>query len=79
MLSGGGEGVDVVFEADPGDEGGAKGEVEESLVGDREDDEGRGEGEEQYDEAVEVVIVWLQAMEEGNSEGCNFSTVRACW
>ncbi len=31
---GGGVGVDVVFEADPGDEGSAEGEVEEAFVGD---------------------------------------------
>ncbi len=61
--------VDVVFEADPGDEGGAEGEVEEAFVGDGEDDEDGGEGEEVDGEAVEVVVVGLEAVEEGDGEG----------
>ena len=59
----------MVFEADPGDEGGAEGEVEEAFVGDCEDDEDGGEGEEDDDEAVEVVVVWLEAVEEGDGQG----------
>ena len=35
-----------MFEADPGDEGHAVGEVEEAFVGDGEDNEGRREGQE---------------------------------
>ena len=65
----------MVFETDPGDEGGAEGEVEEAFVGDCEDDEDRGESEEHYDEAVEVVVVWLEAMKEGDGEGCDFGLV----
>jgi hypothetical protein len=53
-----------VFEADPGDEACAEHEVEEALVRDGEDDEDWGEGEEYDDEAVEVVAVWSQAVEE---------------
>lgn len=63
--------MDVVFEPDPSDEGGAEDEVEESFVGDGEDDEDWGEGQEDDDEAVEVVVVGLKAVEEGDSERCN--------
>ena len=59
----------MVFEADPGDEGGAEGEVEEAFVGDCEDDEDGGEGEEDDDKAVEVVVVWLEAVEKGDGQG----------
>lgn len=38
-MGGVGEGVDVVFEADPGNDCGGEGEVEEAFVGDGEDDE----------------------------------------
>lgn len=64
-----------MFETDPGDEGGAKGEVEESFVGDGQDDEDGGEGEEDDDEAVEIVVVWLEAVEEGYGERCNCTVV----
>lgn len=40
------EGVDVVFEPDPGDDCGGEDEVEEAFVGDGEDDEDGAEGEE---------------------------------
>lgn len=73
-----GEGVDVVFETDPGDEGNAEGEVEEAFVGYGEDDEDGGEGKEHDDEAVEVVIVWLEAVEEGNGKGCDFLSISTC-
>jgi len=68
-LGGVGEGVDVVFEADPGDDCGGEGEVEEAFVRDGEDDEDRGEGEEDDEETVEVVGVCAEAMEEGNGKG----------
>lgn len=64
-----GECIDAVFEADPGDEGGAEGEVEETFVGDGEDDEGGRESEENDDEAVEVVIVGADFVNEGKAEG----------
>jgi len=38
-LGGVGEGVDVVFEADPRDDCGGEGKIEEAFVGDGEDDE----------------------------------------
>lgn len=41
-----------MLETDPGDEDGAKGKVKEPLIGDGEDYEGGGEGEENDDEAV---------------------------
>lgn len=63
------EAVDAVFDADPADEGGAEGEVEEAFVLDGEDDEDGGEGEEEDDEAVDVVGVGLEHVEEGNGEG----------
>lgn len=40
--------VDVVFEADPRDDGAGEDEVEETFVGDGEDDEDGAEGEEDY-------------------------------
>ena len=48
-----------MLNSDPGEEGDAEGEVEESLIGDRQDDEDWGEGEEKNHEAVQIVIVWL--------------------
>ena len=62
----------MVFKADPGDEGGAEGEVEEAFVGDGEDDEDGGEGEEHDGEAVEVVVFWLEAVEKWDGERCDF-------
>lgn len=38
------EGVNVVFEADPGDEGGTEDEVKQAFVGDGKDNEDGGEG-----------------------------------
>lgn len=36
--------MDVVFEADPGEEGGAEDKVEDTFIGNGEDDEDGGEG-----------------------------------
>ena len=58
-----GVGVDVVFEAYPGDEESAEDEVEESFVGDGQDDEDGREGQENHDETMEVMIVRLEAVE----------------
>ena len=66
-----GEGVDVVLKADPGDDCGGEGEVEETFVGDGKDDEDGGEGKEDYEEAVEVVGVCLKAVKEGDGKGGN--------
>lgn len=54
--------VDFVLETHPGEESDAEGEVEESLVGDRKDDEDRGESEEHDEQAVEVVVLGLQSV-----------------
>lgn len=62
------EGVDTVFEADPGDQGGAEGEIEESFVRDGEDDEGGGECEEDDNQAVEVMIVWTELVDKRKAE-----------
>lgn len=53
----------MVFKTDPGDEGSAKGEVEKSFVGEGENDEGWRKGEEDDDEAMEVVIVRVETVE----------------
>ena len=50
-------GVNVMFKANPGDEGGAEGEIKEAFVRDGKDDEGWSEGQEDDDETVEVVTV----------------------
>ena len=63
------KGVDVVFESHPRSDGDAKDEVEETFVGDGEDDKGWGKGEKDDDEPVEVVIVGLHAVEKGYREG----------
>ena len=65
----------MVFEPHPGDEGGAEGEVEESFVGDGQDDEDWREGQKDDDEAVEVVVVWLKTVEEWYGQGCNCDVV----
>lgn len=49
-----------MFEADPGNEGGAEGEVEEPFIGDGEDYEGWRECETNDDEAVKVMVVWTK-------------------
>lgn len=66
----------MVFETHPGDKGGAEGEVEESFIGYGQDDEDGREGEEDDDEAVEVVVVWLEAVEEGYGKRCDCIVVR---
>lgn len=58
-----------MFEADPGDEGGAEREVEEPFVGDGEDDEGGGKSEENNNEAMEVVVIWTEFVDERKAEG----------
>ena len=66
----------MMFETYPGDEGGAKCEVEESFVGDGQDDEDGREGEKDDDEAMEIMVIWLVAVEEGYGERCNCTVVR---
>ena len=44
--------VYTVFESDPGEHSDAEDKVENSLVGNREDDESWREGEEDYDESM---------------------------
>lgn len=56
---GGAEAVDVVFKTDPGEQGAAEDEVEEPLVGDGKNDEAGGEGEKDYDEAAEIIVILL--------------------
>lgn len=53
-----------MLQADPSNQGGTENEVEEAFVGDGENDEDRGEREADYDESVEVVVVWSETMEE---------------
>jgi hypothetical protein len=60
--------VDAVFEADPAEEGDCDGEVEETFVGDCEDHKERAEGEECDGEAVEVVVLRLQGVQERHDE-----------
>ena len=51
-----------MFKAHPCCEGGAKGKVKESLVGYGQEDEDWRKGEEDDDKAMEVVVVWLEAV-----------------
>lgn len=51
------EGVNVVLEADPGDDSGGKDEVEETFVGDGENHKDGAEGKEDDSQAMEVVGV----------------------
>ena len=60
--------MDAVFEADPAEEGDCDGEVEETFVGDGEDHEERAKREECDGEAVEVVVLGLQGMQERHDE-----------
>jgi hypothetical protein len=61
--------VDLVFEPHPTEQTHAEGEVEKPFVGDRKDDEGRCELEEDYYEAVDVVAVWEETVELRYEEG----------
>lgn len=65
----------MVFESDPRYEGDAKGEVEETFVGDRKNDKGWREGEEDNQESVEVVIAWLEAMQNRDCDRGNCRNV----
>jgi hypothetical protein len=60
--------VDVVLHTDPGEKSQAKGKVEEAFVGDGEDYEHRREGQEDDEEAMEVMVARLEAMEERDSK-----------
>lgn len=55
--------VDLVLEAHPAEQTEAKGKVEEAFIGNAEDDEGRRELQEHHDESMDVVAVWVQAVE----------------
>lgn len=54
----------MMFEADPRDKSSAEDEIEEPFVGYREDDEDGREGQKEDDEAVQIMAVGLEAMEE---------------
>ena len=55
-----------MLETDPGNDCGGEDEVKEAFVGDGEDDKDGRKGEEDYQEAVEVVSVCAEGVEEGN-------------
>ena len=52
----------MVFKTDPSNKGSAEGEVEESFVGKGEYDEGWRKGEEDDNETMEVMVVWVQTV-----------------
>ena len=56
--------IDGVFETDPGEERGAKGEIEQALVGNGEDDECRRKRQEENDQPVKIVLVRGDAVDE---------------
>jgi len=64
--------VKLVFESDPGKEGDAECEVEEAFVGDCEDDEDGRKRQEDYKQAVEVVIIRFEAVDEWDGKGSNY-------
>ncbi len=51
-----------MFETNPRNERCTEGEVEESFVGDGEEDEDWRERQEDDHESVEIVIIWVEAM-----------------
>ena len=53
----------MVLKSDPGDKRGAEGQVEESFVGDGENDKDWRKSEKHYDESVKIVILWLETVE----------------
>lgn len=62
-----------VLKADPRDQCGGNREVEKALVRDGEYDEERSEGEEDDDQAMEVVVVGAKGVEEWYDQGCNWT------
>lgn len=58
-----GVGVDVMLEADPCYESRTENEIEQPFVGYGKDDEDRRKGQEQDDQAMEIMAVWLEAVE----------------
>ena len=61
--------MDSMFKADPCDKGHTEDEVEESLPGDGENDKGWGKGQEDDHEAMKVVTVGINSVEERESKG----------
>jgi hypothetical protein len=61
--------VNMMFQAHPGEEENAEGEVEQSFVRDGEDDEAGREREEDDEEPVEVVIAGFKAVREREDDG----------
>lgn len=51
--------VDMVLQADPGDQRGAKYKIEQAFIGDSQYDEAWRKGQEYNHKAVKVVVVWL--------------------
>lgn len=64
--------LNAVFESDPGHECYRDGKVEETLVGDGQDDEERAESEEGDSQSVQVVVFGSQRMEERHDQGGNY-------
>lgn len=62
---------DAVLKPHPGYEGAAESEVEQSFVGDGEDDEHGGQGKEDDHQTMQIVIVWLQSMGEWQYKGAH--------
>lgn len=62
----------MVFEFDPSHKSDTEGEVKEALVGDCEDDKGWRKGQKNDQETVEVVVSWLEAMQDWHCDGGNW-------
>ena len=62
------EGVDAVFQSNPGDQCNTEGQIEEALVRDCEDDEDWRKCQEDDDQPVEIMVVWLKAMQKWHSQ-----------
>ena len=58
----------MMFETNPCNKSSAEGEVEKTFVGKGEDDKGWRKCEEDDDEAMEVVVVWVETVEEWHSQ-----------
>lgn len=65
--------VDGMLQADPRDQRHAEYEVEQSLVGDGEDDECRRECEKDDHQSVQVVAVGVESVEERKKNGRNYA------
>jgi len=62
------EDVGTVFQSNPGDQCNTEGQIEQTLVGDCEDDEDWRKCQEDDHQPVEIMVVWLKSMQKWHNQ-----------